>query len=168
MKKQLGSQISVNPTSNDLTVIQEIATAERRKGTDVIRNILEDVLDGKITIEVPEDYKAKRQPTAVRVAEDFKERFDSFKDEKNLSADKILHLAVQSMKQNFTLQTLNNEASTDDITEHLIQQQIEAARKSVPVTQEEREAAMRALMGKHRHSNSPRHVGLGNKEVDVA
>lgn len=95
-KKPLDCKISVNPTLDDMATIQQIAAAERRRVSDVIRNALEDVVNGHIPLE-QEDTGVKRQSTAINVDTAFKERFDLFKKEKNLSADKILHLALQSL-----------------------------------------------------------------------
>jgi hypothetical protein len=97
MKKKMDSRIGLNPTQHDLTTLQEIALKERRNVSDVIRNVLEDVLNGVIPIEADDKFKGLRTPQGVAVDADFKARFDQFKAEKNLSADKILHLALQSL-----------------------------------------------------------------------
>ena len=96
-KKPLEGRISLNPTQRDLTTLQEIALAERRNVADMTRLILEDVLDGKIPVETRDESEVKRVSAGISVDEDFKARFDLFKMEKNLSADKILHLALQSI-----------------------------------------------------------------------
>ena len=155
MKKQkLESQISVNPTPHDLTVIHEIALAERRKPTEVIRNLFEDALDGKVTLDVAKVSPGKRHAMGVMVEPTFKSRFDQFKEEKHLSADKILHLALQ----NFSQKAIAGEVTSDDITEHLIRQQVEEdrAQAKTSYTEAERALAIQHLMDKHRHSNSPR------------
>ena len=153
-KTPLESKISINPMPNDLSTIQEMALAERRNTSDVIRNLFEDVMDGKIPLEVPIDNKAKRHSTAINVDNKFKSRFDQFKEEKHLSADKILHLALQ----NFSQKAIAGEVTSDDITEHLIRQQVEEdrAQAKTPYTEAERALAIQHLMDKHRHSNSPR------------
>ena len=151
MKKKLESQISINPTPNDLTVIREIALVERRKPSDVIRNLFEDVMDGKTSIEPSQAMTGKRHAMGVMVDPTFKSRFDQFKEEKHLSADKILHLALQ----NFSQKAIAGEATSDDITENMIHQKIHESRIKAPYTPEEREAAIAAL----RHNIKEAHHG---------
>jgi hypothetical protein len=96
-RKPLDAQISVNPTQDDLTDINEIALTERRKPTEVIRNILEDVVAGRIPLEVVGDAKSPRKTTGVKVDAEFKTRLEEFKAATHLSTDKILHLALKNL-----------------------------------------------------------------------
>ena len=73
---------------------------------------------------------------------------------------KALRLIVEAGVKSRCCQTLPQkaiagQASTNDITEHLIAQQIEEARiqaaKTRPYTEEERDAAIEALIHKHHH-----------------
>ena len=97
-KKLREGRISLNPTQHDLTTLQEIAVAERRNVADTTRLILEDVLDGKIPVDTRDESEVKRVSAGISVDEDFKARFEQFKAEKNLSADKILHIALKNLE----------------------------------------------------------------------
>ena len=97
-KKTREGRISLNPTQHDLTTLQEIAVAERRNVADTTRLILEDVLDGKIPVDTRDESEVKRVSAGISVDEDFKARFEQFKAEKNLSADKILHIALKNLE----------------------------------------------------------------------
>ena len=157
-KKLREGRISLNPTQHDLTTLQEIAVAERRNVADTTRLILEDVLDGKIPVDTRDESEVKRVSAGISVDEDFKARFEQFKAEKNLSADKILHIALKKLegevlqhkdgagkggytpvpvdknvlivKDRLPLppKAIAGQASNDDIAELLIAQQIEAFR----------------------------------------
>ena len=201
-KKTREGRISLNPTQHDLTTLQEIAVAERRNVADTTRLILEDVLDGKIPVDTRDESEVKRVSAGISVDEDFKARFEQFKAEKNLSADKILHIALKNLEgrslhlttgagktlpdnlpdnlpstvrlkdlasilsdhpsiplvdHDFPQKAIAGQASTDEITEYLIAKHIEEARANAakkPYTEEERDAAIRALMAKHHHDGS--------------
>ena len=101
-KKTREGRISLNPTQHDLTTLQEIAVAERRNVADTTRLILEDVLDGKIPVDTRDESEVKRVSAGISVDEDFKARFEQFKAEKNLSADKILHIALKNLEGHIT------------------------------------------------------------------
>ena len=168
------TQLTVNLRYNDLTAIQEIAVAERRRRTDVIRNILEDVVEGRLPVEDVVEPKEKAHVTGIRMDTALKEKIARFKERTGLSADKAIHLALQVMHQTLPQKALAGQASTDEITEHLIAQQIEEARiqaaKTRPYTEEERDAAIEALLHKHRHgsSHSPEIQDAGQLDLDVA
>ena len=92
------AQIPLALLPNDFTTIQAMAVAERRKPTEVMRNLLEDVMDGKVDLSEPAPKKESRHATAIRVDEAFKVRFDKFKEDHGLSAEKVLHLALAKLR----------------------------------------------------------------------
>ena len=96
------TQITVNLRPNDLTVIQEIALTERRRHTDVIRNLLEDIVDGRLSVEVPPEPKEKLHVTGIRMDEGLKARIAQFKERTGMSADKALHLALAKLRTGHT------------------------------------------------------------------
>ena len=167
------TQLTVNLRSNDLTAIQEIAVAERRKHTDVIRNILEDVVEGRLSVEEVVEPKEKAHVTGIRMDAALKEKIARFKERTGLSADKAIHLALQVIHQTLPQKAIAGQASTDEITERLITRQIEENRHKQPYTAEERNAAIEALMAKHHHHDSShklevRDESLADADLDHA
>ena len=167
-ERLMKTQLTVNLRSNDLTAIQEIAVAERRKHTDVIRNILEDVVEGRLSVEEVVEPKEKAHVTGIRMDAALKEKIARFKERTGLSADKAIHLALQVIHQTLPQKAIAGQASTDEITEYLIAQQIEEARANAakkPYTEEEREAAIEALMHKHHHDGSSHKLEIRDESL---
>lgn len=95
-------QIPVRISEEDLKVITSIAESERRRQTDVIRNLLEDLADNKIAIEQPDT--GKKVMTAVRVTEQFKAKIEAMKERRGLSVERALHLAIQSIRAEMSVE----------------------------------------------------------------
>jgi len=89
-------QIPVRISEEDLKVITSIAESERRRQTDVIRNLLEDLADDKIEIEQPDT--SRKVITNVRVTEQFKAKIENMKERRGISVERALHLVVQSIR----------------------------------------------------------------------
>ena len=89
-------QFTLRISEEDLKVITSIAESERRRQTDVIRNLLEDLADDKVEIEQPDT--GKKVMTAVRVTEQFKAKIETMKERRGLSVERALHLVVQSIR----------------------------------------------------------------------
>ncbi len=142
------TKLTANFTEEEFEKLKRLADREQRTPTDMVRVLYRNIASGKIQVPVQEKTQTQRKNLPVTVTKADTRLFEEYESTHDMSVHKATKMLINAVPENFTLQTLNNEASTDDITERLIQQQIEAARKSVPVTQEEREAAMRALMGK--------------------
>ena len=151
-------QITANLTPHDFTVIQALAVAERRKTTDVIRNLLDDISSRKIEIEAPpKPEKEKLHSTAVRVDDRLNTQISDFKEDTGLSVDKALHLALDKIQRTqpelfAAIDALGKKQPTDlkavdnvEITERQIQQKIHESRRTAPITPEERDAAIASL-----------------------
>ena len=90
--------ISLNLTDADREVVDRIATQNRRCRTDMLRIIIEDLVDGRITIDDVPDEEIVRTSAGVRVTSTLKDRFDAFrKQHGGLSADKIMVKALKKM-----------------------------------------------------------------------
>ena len=85
-------QISYNPTPDDLRKLEQLAAQNRRDLPDMVRIILEDVVDGRLDISDITDSKPKRRSRSVGVSSEFKRRVDAFRG--NVSVDKLLHRAL--------------------------------------------------------------------------
>ena len=89
-------QLTVRISEEDLKVINSIAESDRRRKTDVIRNLLEDLADDKIAIEQADT--GKKVMTAIRVTEQFKAKIESMKERRGISVERAMHLIVQSIR----------------------------------------------------------------------
>jgi len=89
-------QIPVRISEEDLKVITSLATSERRRQTDVIKNLLEDLADDKIEIEQPDT--SRKVTTAIRVTEQFKAKIENMKERRGISVERALHLIIQSIR----------------------------------------------------------------------
>lgn len=98
MKQNKEDQIGLNLLPDDVTAIVQIAEDDRRTVTSVLRNLLEDIVDGAIPIKANAGPKVKRKTTIVRVEPAFKARFEAFKEATNLSADKIVEQALKVIR----------------------------------------------------------------------
>ncbi|SBT06752.1 hypothetical protein ACCAA_350124 [Candidatus Accumulibacter aalborgensis] len=83
------------PTT-DFEIIEAIAKEERRRPSDVIRNVIEDVVEGKIHIEPKEEPDNKR--TNVRVDGYTIKKVNAFKKATGMTLDQILHLALMNLR----------------------------------------------------------------------
>ena len=99
MKK---SPIPLNIEINDYATIQNLAASDRRKVSDIMRNLLEDVADGKVSLQLPEAVKIERHQTAVRVDDRLRAKIDDLKARTGLSVDRIMHLAIRAITQSQT------------------------------------------------------------------
>lgn len=92
------SQVTVNFLPDDFAVIEEIASKERRKPADVIRNLIEDIANGTLKIPQETKVKVKKHGTTVRMDEALRSKVDAMKEREEKSLDKIVHLVVQSLR----------------------------------------------------------------------
>ena len=92
------TQLTINLQPDDLSTVQALALTERRKPMDVVRNLLEDIVEGRVTLEIPEERKEKVSVTSVRMDAEFKEKLRKFKEDTGLSVDKALHLALAKLR----------------------------------------------------------------------
>ena len=89
-------QLTVRISEEDLKVINSIAESDRRRKTDVIRNMLEDLADDKLEIEQPDT--GRKVMTAIRVTEQYKAKIENMKERRGISVERALHLVVQSIR----------------------------------------------------------------------
>jgi uncharacterized protein YqfA (UPF0365 family) len=89
-------QVTLHITPLDRDTLERFAAADRRRITDTIRLLLEDVIDGKIDIAPPA--KIEKATTAVRMNDELKAKLDEFKAKTKISADKALHLALAKLR----------------------------------------------------------------------
>lgn len=84
------------PTVEERQALDEICDKERRILSNVIRNILEDVVRGEINIDEVEDDRIDRKPCGVRLTDEFKAELDAFRSTRdNISMDRIMHRALK-------------------------------------------------------------------------
>lgn len=98
MTEKYDIQIGINLQPHDVATIDEFSVEERKKPVDVIRNLLEDVMDKKVPLTPPEPVKKVRKTMTVRVTQTFDERLRKYKDEVGLSADKIVEQALITLR----------------------------------------------------------------------
>lgn len=99
MKQTKEDAVSLNLRPDDIATIVQVAEDDRRTVTSVLRNMLEDIVDGTIPIAVKGEPKVKRKTALVRVEPAFKARFEAFKEATNLSADKIVEQALKVIRE---------------------------------------------------------------------
>jgi hypothetical protein len=95
MKSNLSIHIPMNLTDAEIAVLDQIAAQNRRTRSDMSRIILEDLVDERMSINDVPDIVIKKSPAGVRVTEDFKQRFDAFRN--GVSADKIMSKALRKL-----------------------------------------------------------------------
>ena len=84
------------PTVEERAELDGICDRERRILSNVIRNILEDVVHGQINIDGVEDDRVDRKPCGVRLTDEFKAELDAFRSTRdNISMDRIMHRALK-------------------------------------------------------------------------
>ena len=84
------------PTTGERQFIDQMCVEERRRVSDVVRNILEDILDGRIVIDDVREDRIERSPLSVRLKPDFMARLDAFRSTRdNISMDRIMHRALK-------------------------------------------------------------------------
>ena len=88
--------IPVRMTREDRAIWEELAKVDRRRATDVIRNMLEDLVEGTIEIEAPE--KDEYVVFNVRATEGLKAKVDEYKARSKVSIEKAAHLALEKLK----------------------------------------------------------------------
>ena len=115
-------KIAFNLNDTEFEYAKNEARKENRSLTSYLRNRTLKLASEKVVVEEPPKPKENNHGLPVGFKPEEAGILDDYKQETGMTAHKALRLMLnQEMKQNFTLQTLNNEASTDDITEHLIQ-----------------------------------------------
>ena len=83
-------------TVEERKFLETIGAEERRRISDVVRNILEDILEGKIDIDDVLDDRIERAQMSVRLKPDFMARLDAFRSTRdNISMDRIMHRALK-------------------------------------------------------------------------
>ena len=95
MKEPVDVVIGLNMTQEERNIIDQIATANRRRRTDMLRIIIEDLVDGRITIDDVPDETVEKTSSGVRVTRTLKQRFDAFRN--GVSADKIMSKALRKL-----------------------------------------------------------------------
>ena len=98
MKEPVDVVIGLNLTTEERYLVEQIAAKNRRCRTDMLRIIIEDLVDGRISIDDVPDGEIVRTSAGVRVTPTLKERFDVFRQQRGgLSADKIMAKAVKKL-----------------------------------------------------------------------
>ena len=95
MQEPVNVVIGLNMTKEERNIIDQIATANRRRRTDMLRIIIEDLVDGRLTIDDVPDETIERVSSGVRVTRTLKQRFDAFRN--GVSADKIMSKALRKL-----------------------------------------------------------------------
>ena len=95
MKEPVDVVIGLNMTKEERNIIDQIATANRRRRTDMLRIIIEDLVDGRLTIDDVPDETVEKTSSGVRVTRTLKQRFDAFRN--GVSADKIMSKALRKL-----------------------------------------------------------------------
>jgi|JI8StandDraft_1071087.scaffolds.fasta_scaffold32592_6 hypothetical protein len=88
--------IPVRMTKEDRETWEELAKADRRRATDMIRNMLEDLVEGAIEIEIPE--KDQHVVFNIRASEELKAKVDEYKSRSKVSIEKAAHLALEKLR----------------------------------------------------------------------
>ena len=95
MQEPVNVVIGLNMTKEERNIIDQIATANRRRRTDMLRIIIEDLVDGRLTIDDVPDETVEKTSSGVRVTRTLKQRFDAFRN--GVSADKIMSKALRKL-----------------------------------------------------------------------
>ena len=95
MQEPVNVVIGLNMTKEERNIIDQIATANRRRRTDLLRIIIEDLVDGRLTIDDVPDETVEKTSSGVRVTRTLKQRFDAFRN--GVSADKIMSKALRKI-----------------------------------------------------------------------
>ena len=93
----MNNQITLNLLPEDFSEIKRMAKLQRRKPAEVIRNLLEDIVEGAVEIRVDPDVKIKRHGLTVRVDDSLRTRIDELTTRHGKSIDKIVHIAVEAV-----------------------------------------------------------------------
>lgn len=96
MSKKMTKTLAVHLLSEDFETFNREATRDRRKVADVIRNVLEDMADGKITV-YPHPKQKPRENTTIRVSEDLLKKIEELKERANMSTDKLLQMYARQI-----------------------------------------------------------------------
>ena len=95
MKEPVDVVIGLNLTPEERNLVEQISNANRRRRTDMLRIIIEDLVDGRLTIDDVPDETIERVSSGVRVTRTLKQRFDAFRNV--VSADKIMSKALRKL-----------------------------------------------------------------------
>ena len=95
MQEPVNVVIGLNMTKEERNIIDQIATANRRRRTDMLRIIIEDLVDGRLTIDDVPDETVEKTSSGVRVTRTLKQRFDAFRN--GVSADKVMSKALRKL-----------------------------------------------------------------------
>ena len=95
MKEPVDVVIGLNLTPEERDLVEQISSTNRRRRTDMLRIIIEDLVDGRLTIDDVPDETIERVSSGVRVTRTLKQRFDAFR--KGVSADKIMSKALRKL-----------------------------------------------------------------------
>ena len=95
MKEPVDVVIGLNLTQEERDLVEQISSTNRRRRTDMLRIIIEDLVDGRLTIDDVPDETIERVSSGVRVTRTLKQRFDAFRN--GVSADKIMSKALRKL-----------------------------------------------------------------------
>ena len=95
MKEPVDVVIGLNLTQEERDLVEQISSANRRRRTDMLRIIIEDLVDGRLTIDDVPDETIERVSSGVRVTRTMKQRFDAFRN--GVSSDKIMAKALRKL-----------------------------------------------------------------------
>ena len=95
MQEPVNVVFGLNLTKEERDLVEQISNANRRRRTDMLRIIIEDLVDGRLTIEDVPDETIEKVSSGVRVTRTLKQRFDAFRN--GVSADKIMSKALRKI-----------------------------------------------------------------------